>query len=70
MLPPRGKRRVRMHLKDSGLPSIEGVLLGQRKGHYVLAVPKLVRAEDQTIPLESRWLEVPREGVAFFEVIS
>lgn len=61
-----------MHLVDAPgiqLPSIEGILV-RRGREYVLAVPALLTAvgrdPDQ---LESKMVAVPRERVAFFEVL-
>lgn len=66
------RRRVRLHLVDAPgveLPSVEGYLVGRRYGHYLVEIPKIVRAEHQTLPLESRLVEIPAERVAFYEVI-
>lgn len=61
-----------MHLMDQPgmtLPSIEGILK-RRWPEYVIAVPALLTAvgrdPDQ---LESRHVAVPRERVAFYEVL-
>lgn len=70
----RRKRRVRMHLAEShpgvSLPSVEGLLIG--KGHeYRLAVPRLLIAEGANpAELESREVVIPRERVAFYEVLA
>lgn len=63
-----------MHLLDEPnvpLPSIEGILQARHRREYVIAIPRLITAvgKDPT-ELESRWLEIPRERVAFFEVLS
>jgi hypothetical protein len=52
------------------LPSVEGLLVSKRGREYVVAVPELIH-DTQMAPavLESRWLRVPRERVAFYEVI-
>ena len=63
----RGKRRVRLHLLDVE-HSIGGVLLGVVGGHYLLAKPKLIEAEDRTIPLDGL-VEVPRERVLLVQVL-
>jgi hypothetical protein len=69
----RAKKRVRVHLVDEGnsqLPSIEGLLLSRRGREYAIAVPKLLLHPDaQPTELDSRWLEIPRERVAFYEVL-
>lgn len=68
------KKRVRMHLIDdprSELPSVEGILQSKRGREFVIAVPELlVAAGANPAPLESRWLVIPRERVAFYEVLS
>ena len=64
----RGKRRVRLHL-DGTDASIDGVLLGCWGGHYVLTLPRVVEAEDRSVPLEGM-VEVPRERVLFVQVIA
>src|SRR5262245_34949308 len=67
------KPRVRMHLVDesrSQLPSVEGVLVSRRRKEYMIAVPKLVIAAGRDPEeLEARWLTIPRERVAFYEVL-
>lgn len=68
----RPRKRIRMHLMDekgSQLPSIEGLL--QRKGReYVIAVPRLLTApEAKPVELESRAIIVPRERIAFYEIL-
>jgi hypothetical protein len=73
------KRRVRLHLIDpptetlipgTGLPSIEGVLLSSRPD-YEIAQPRLITNPDtKPVELESRIVVVPRERVAFYEVIA
>lgn len=70
----RPKKRVRMHLIDEPnvpLPTIEGLLKSKGRREYVIAIPSLVTAvgKDPT-ELESRWLMIPRERVAFYEVLS
>lgn len=67
----RGKRLVRLHLVDEpGMqttPSIDGVLVGRWAGHYVLELPKVVRDEDDVIPVTGT-VEVPAERVLFVQV--
>lgn len=66
----RGKRRVRLHfLPDVAEQSIDGVLLGCWGGHYVLQLPRLVEAEDRSVPLEGM-VEVARERVLFVQVLA
>lgn len=63
---PRWRERVRMHLKDG--PSVEGVLVDVRAGHYRLQDVALVMAAGaEPVKLDSPWLEVPVSNVAFFE---
>ena len=67
----RGKRKVRLHLEDKpGIsnPSLEGFLIGRWAGHYILAVPKLVHGEAQSVALEGM-IEVPIERVVFVQVL-
>ena len=64
------KKRVLMHLKEDGLPSVEGLLVSRRLREYVLAVPQLHTNPDaQPAVLTSRLLVIPRENVAFFEIL-
>jgi hypothetical protein len=63
----RGRRRVRLHLFDDA-PSVEGILVGCKGGHYVLLTPKLVTRHGQH---ELQGLvEVPRERVVFVQVLT
>ena len=64
------KKRVLVHLKEDGLPSAEGLLVSRRHREYVLAVPQLHTTPDASpAVLTSRLLVIPREQVAFYEVI-
>ena len=68
----RGKRRVTLHLESrtaevDGL-TLDGVLLGRWKGHYVLELAHVVTEPGAHIPLDARFVEVPRERVIFMEV--
>lgn len=69
----RPKQRVRVHLIDEGrsqLPSVEGILLSKRGREIMIAVPKLLMHPDANpAELDSRWLTIPRERVAFYEVL-
>lgn len=65
------KKRVRVHLIEDGLPSLEGLLVARRRGEYLLALPTLIVHPDAA-PAElaaARLLAVPRERVAFYEVL-
>ena len=69
------KPRVRVHLIDptpsSHLPSVEGLLVSRRRSEYLIAVPQLLVAQGaQPAELESRYLAIPRERVAFYEVLT
>lgn len=64
-----------MHLIDpkgsEGLPSVEGLLQARRVDEYVIALPSLLVAVGaDPAELESRFLVIPRERVAFYEVLS
>ena len=61
------RRRVRLHLNND-LPSIEGILVGNVDGHYLLKVARLVKSADETISLEGD-VEVPRRQVIFLQRI-
>jgi hypothetical protein len=71
----RPNQRVRLHLADPHktveLPSVEGVLLSKRGGEYVVAVPSLLIAAgaQQAELADARELRIPRERVAFYEVL-
>jgi hypothetical protein len=73
MISLKRAKRVRMHLMDEPgreLPSIEGLLLSRRNREYVIAKPVLHMAvgANPAVP-ESGMLVIPRERVAFYEVI-
>lgn len=63
-----------MHLIDrpgSDLPSVEGLLVSRRRGEYLLALPSLLTAVGANpAELESRWVAIPRDRVAFYEVLA
>lgn len=67
------RRRVVMHLLDDRLPRVEGILVGRDRvlGEYRIAVPELqFNADAVKTPLsEARELRIPRERVAFYEVV-
>lgn len=61
-----------MHLfgTNSELPSVEGLLVSRRHGEYLLAVPSLITAaHSNPDELDSRFLAIPKDRVAFFEVL-
>ena len=68
------KKRIRMHLiEDSGtarLPSIEGLLVSRSHREYMIAVPRLLwNPTANPDELASRAVVVPRDRVAFYEVL-
>jgi len=67
------RKRIRMHLLDekgSQLPSIEGIL-DRRGREYMIAVPQLrFAAGGNPAELEARYVCVPRERIAFYEVLA
>jgi hypothetical protein len=69
----RKANRVRIHLTDPKLPSVEGLLLSRRHRELAVGVPELiteaVTAGGRPTTLESRLLIVPLDRVAFYEVI-
>lgn len=65
----RAKQRVRLHLKDD-LPSVEGLLMRKRGSEFVVARTSLITAPHANpAELASRELVIPRENVAFYEVL-
>ena len=72
------RRRVRVHLIDppsqgvtfgGTLPSIEGILVRSRPD-FEVELPKLIAsAQGNPIELDARSVVVPRERVAFYEVL-
>lgn len=56
-----------MHVKDG--PSIEGVLAGETRRHYILWAPRIVTDDGPDPVAVSGHVEVPREGVLWFQVI-
>lgn len=65
---------MRMHLIDperGSLPAVEGLLVSKRRREYLLALPSLILAPGASpAELEARWLTIPRERVAFYEVLA
>jgi hypothetical protein len=70
----RKAKRVRLHMKDEpgwSPPSIEGLLVARRRREYAIAVPQLhFSVERGPVMPQSKLLLIPRENVAFYEVIS
>lgn len=64
------RKRVLVHLKDDGLPSIEGVLLRRGFRSYHVAEASLLVHKDATpAVLNSRVLVVPLSNIAFYEIL-
>lgn len=65
----RRRRHVRLHLKAAN-ESLEGIQVGRRPiaGHYLLMVPKVLEAADQTVTLDGT-LEVPADNVLYIQVL-
>lgn len=67
------KRRVRVHLIDqpgTDMPRLEGLLISKRHREYLIGVPQLMLAPDANpVTPEGRYVVVPRERVAFYELI-
>lgn len=61
------KRKVRLHLKDG--PTIEGLLI-ERRPFYVLWAPKAITETDGRPTDLLGHVEVERENVAFYQVLS
>jgi hypothetical protein len=61
-----------MHLIDetASLPSVEGLLVSRRHSEYLVALPSLLTSTTgNPSELESRWVAIPRDRVAFYEVL-
>ena len=59
------RRKVRLHLVDP-FPSLEGILVSARDGHYRLLKPELLEGEGRTQQLSGEaW--VPKERVIFVQ---
>lgn len=55
-----------MHLKDGA--TLEGVLVGRVRGHYVLEQASVVEAEGRTVPMSGS-ARVPAVNVMFVQVL-
>lgn len=52
------------------MPSMEGLLVSRRHGEYAIGVPQLVpTAEGEKVPVGGQIALIPRENVAFLEVL-
>ena len=69
----RRSRRVRVHLIDRpgiDLPRVDGILVSRRNREYMIGVPSLTfTAEGNAVTPEGRFVAIPRDGVAFYEVL-
>jgi hypothetical protein len=63
----RGRRYVRLHLEGME-QSLQGVLIGTTRGHYVLFAPSLLEGPKQTVRLDGH-VEVPAQRVLFVQVM-
>jgi hypothetical protein len=59
------RRHVRLHLENG--PSIEGVLLGRSRGHYVLRATRVLK--DTESSYEAGEVSVPVSRVLFYQVV-
>lgn len=68
----RRKKRVRLHMLREGLPSVEGLLIARRGREYAIGVPQLLVNPEAApaVLADARLLMVPREQVAFYEVLA
>lgn len=62
----RRKRLVLIHHKTG--TTLEGMLMGRSRGHYILRVAKLKKDEEQTFSLDGE-IRIPRENVDFLQVL-
>jgi hypothetical protein len=63
----RRRKLVRVHVLHG--PSLEGVLVGRRAGHYLLVEPRLLESSGTTVALEGS-VEVPAATVVFLQVLA
>lgn len=64
-----------MHLfsddNRANLPTIEGLLISRRRHEYLVALPQLLLAAGgNPVDLEAPRAAIPRERVAFYEVVA
>jgi len=62
------KKKVRLHIRD-GAPSIEGILAGRTKGHYIIWSPRVLESEEASVSVLGH-VEVPERNVMFVQVLS
>ena len=62
-----------MHLIDRpgiDLPRVDGLLVSRRNREYMIGVPSLTfTAEGNAVTPEGRFVAIPRDGVAFYEIL-
>jgi hypothetical protein len=62
-----------MHLVDRPgveMPRVDGLLVSRRQREYVIGVPSLMlAAEGNPVTPEGRFIAIPRDGVAFYEIL-
>lgn len=67
------KRQVRMHLIDRpgiDLPRVDGLLVSRRHREFLIGVPSLTfTAAGNAVTPEGRFVAIPRDGVAFYEIL-
>lgn len=61
----RGNRLVRLHLANNE-PTVEGVLVSSKGGHYLLLAPKLMPDNQESFNLQGT-VRVPRERVLLIQ---
>jgi hypothetical protein len=59
-------RLVRVHQRDPD-PTLEGILMGRRAGHYRLANARVFETADRSLPVGQVW--VPAGNVVFLQVL-
>lgn len=65
----RRRQRVRIHLLEDGLPSIEGLLVGKGREYQVAVAQLITSADAHPSVLESKLTVVPRDRIVFYEVL-
>jgi hypothetical protein len=63
----RRRQLVRVHVQNG--PSLEGVFICRRRGHYVLELAKLLEAHANPVKLDG-WVEVPEKTVVFLQLLA
>lgn len=64
------KKQVRVHMINKDLPTIEGYKERPMGREFMVRRPKLlVEAQGNPVELESQLLAIPRENIAFYEIL-